>query len=118
MINHQQRIINKETKKSLYKPTINSLFKLKREKIKKNINKPAKKNLFKSKIKNPENSLWLENKWKQEDRGNQGILYDPKNNHFKPEEDHYKPIRIVNAFSSNHIVYKSNRDKDKSLLVE
>ena len=43
------------------------------------------------------------------------ILYDPRNNLFKPEENHYKPTRIGNAFSSNYIEYKSNRDKDKSL---
>ena len=46
------------------------------------------------------------------------IIYDPKNNLFKPEEDHYKSIRIGNAFSSNYIEYKSNGDKDKSLSVK
>ena len=39
-----------ETEKSLYKPTKNSLCKLKRGKIKKSLHKPAKKTLFKSKI--------------------------------------------------------------------
>ena len=40
----------KETKKSLYKPTRKSLFKLKREKNKKSRYKPGRGNLFKSKI--------------------------------------------------------------------
>ena len=48
----------------------------------------------------------------------QKIIYNPKNNLFKPEEDHYKPIRIGNAFSSNYIEHKSNGDKDKSLSVK
>ena len=34
-----------ETKKCLYKPTGNSTFKLKREKIKESLNRPAKKSL-------------------------------------------------------------------------
>ena len=46
------------------------------------------------------------------------ILYDPKNTLFKPEEDQYIGIRIGNAFSSNHVKHKSNRDKDKSLSVK
>ena len=46
------------------------------------------------------------------------ILYDPKNNLFKPEEDQYIRIRIGNAFSSNHVKHKSNRDKEKSLSVK
>ena len=41
-----------------------------------------------------------------------------KNNLFKPVEDHYKPIRIGNAFSSNYIEYKRNVDKDKSLSIK
>ena len=41
-----------------------------------------------------------------------------KNNLFKPEEDHYKPVRIDNSFSSNYIKYKSNGDKDKALSVK
>ena len=39
-----------KSKKGLYKPTRNSIFKLKREKIKKSLYKPARKNIFKSKI--------------------------------------------------------------------
>ena len=41
-----------------------------------------------------------------------------KNHLFKPEEDHYKPVRIDNSFSSNYIKYKSNGDKDKALSVK
>ena len=41
-----------------------------------------------------------------------------KNNLFKPEEDHYKPIRIGNVFSSNYIEYKSNGEKDNSLSIK
>ena len=48
----------------------------------------------------------------------QKIIHNPKSNLFKPEEGHYKPIRIGNAFSSNFIEYKSNGDEDKSLLVK
>ena len=39
------------------------------------------------------------------------ILYNSRNNLFKPEEDPYKLTRISNAFSSNYIEYKSNGDK-------
>ena len=31
------------------------------------------------------------------------ILFDPRNDLFKPEEDHYKPVRIGKGFSSNYI---------------
>ena len=48
----------------------------------------------------------------------QKIIHNPKSNLFKPEEGHYKPIRIGNAFSSNFIEYKSNGDEDKSLLLK
>ena len=30
---------------------------------------------------------------------------------------HYKPEKTVNAFSSNYIEYRSNRDKDKALSI-
>ena len=43
------------------------------------------------------------------------ILYDPRNNLFKQEEDHYKPVRVGNAFSSNYIEYINNRDKGEIL---
>ena len=46
------------------------------------------------------------------------ILFDPKNNLFKPEEDHYKPIKIDNAFSSNYVEYKSNGNIEKSLSLK
>ena len=41
-----------------------------------------------------------------------------KNNLFKPVGDHYNPIWIGNAFSSNYIEYKRNVDKDKSLSIK
>ena len=37
---------------------------------------------------------------------------------FKQEEDHYKPARVGNAFSSNYIEYKSNGDKGKILTLK
>ena len=43
------------------------------------------------------------------------ILYDPRNNLSKQEEDNYKPEKIGNAFSSNYIEYKSSGNKDKTL---
>ena len=46
------------------------------------------------------------------------ILYYPKNKFFKPEEDHYKPVRIDNAFDSNYIEYKNKGNKDKNLSVK
>ena len=106
----------KETKNILYKPTKNNLFKLKREKIKKSLHKPSKKNIFKSKIveirKILHDSKINRNRKIEEIKK---ILYDPGNIFFKPEEDHYKPIKNGNAFSSNYIEYKSNGDKDKTL---
>ena len=46
------------------------------------------------------------------------MLYDLKNNIFKPEKDYYKPIRSSIVFSSNYIEYKSNGDKVKSLSIK
>ena len=34
------------------------------------------------------------------------------------KEDHYKPIRTGNVFSSKYIEHESNGDKDKSLSIE
>ena len=48
-----------KSKKGLYKPTRNSIFKLKREKIKKSFYKPARKNLFKSKIEKNQRNLLI-----------------------------------------------------------
>ena len=93
--------------------------KSKREEIKKSLKKPTKNNLFKSKIKKFR-KIFYDSKI----NGNRNIeeikkiLYDPKNNVFKPEEGHYKPIRIGNAFSSDYIEYKSNEDKDKLLPIK
>ena len=46
------------------------------------------------------------------------ILYDPRNNFFKQEEDNYNPERIANTFSSNYIEYKSNGNKEKTLSIK
>ena len=90
-----------------------NIYKSKRKEIKKNLMKPSKKKILKSKIKEIKE-----------------ILYDPildrdekieevkKNNLFKLKEDHYKPIRIGNAFSSNYSEYKNNGDKDKTLSIK
>ena len=43
------------------------------------------------------------------------VLYDPRNNLSKHEEDNYKPERIGNAFSRNDVEYKSNENNDKTL---
>ena len=37
---------------------------------------------------------------------------------FEPEEDYYKPVKIVNAFDYNFIVYENNEDKEKTLSIE
>ena len=39
-------------------------------------------------------------------------------NFFKPEDGHYKPVRIGNAFSSNQTDCKGDGDKDKALLIK
>ena len=75
---------------------------------------PPRMNLFKSKIKEIQRLLYgpiINRNEKIEEF--KKIIYDPKNNLFKPEENHYKPVRIGNAFSSHYIEYKSNGDKDK-----
>ena len=46
------------------------------------------------------------------------ILYGPRNNLFKQQEDNYKPERIGNTFSSNYIEYKSNGNKNKKLSIK
>ena len=46
------------------------------------------------------------------------IIYDPKDNLSKQEEDNYKSKRIGNAFSSNYIEYKSGGNKDKTLSIK
>ena len=76
-----------------------------REKIKRKLRKISttqqKKTFLKSKIKKVRKILYdskINGNRKIEEIKN--ILYDAKNNLFKLEEDHYKPIRIDNAFSS------------------
>ena len=108
-----------ESKKGLYKPTKNIPFRLKREKIKESLYKPARKNLFKSKIEEAKKKFYDPIMNRDEKIGEiKKILYDPRNNLFKQQEDNYKPVRIGNAFSSNYIDYKSNADKDKTLSIK
>ena len=38
--------------------------------------------------------------------------------HVKEEENCYKPIRVSHFWSNNHIEYKSNGDRNKTLSVE
>ena len=107
-------IHKKKTQKILYKPTKNSLFKLKKEKIKKSLYKPARKNLFKSKIAELRKIL-------HESKINENRKTEEVKKFFMIQEiifDNYKAVRISNAFSSNYIEYKSNRNKDKTLLIK
>ena len=81
--------------------------------------KPSKKKILKSKMKEIKEVLYdpILDRDEQIEEIKKN-LYDPKNNIFKPKEDNYKPVRIGNAFSSNYIEYKSNRDKDKTLSIK
>ena len=36
----------------------------------------------------------------------------------EPEEDYYKPIKILNAFDDNFVEYESNGEKGKTLSVK
>ena len=108
-----------KSNKGFYKPTINILFKLKREKIKKSLYKPVRKNLFRSKIEEIKEILHdpiINRDEKIEEIKN--ILYDPRINLLEPEKDHYKPLQIGIAFSSNYTEYKSNGDKDKTSIKD
>ena len=96
-----------------------NIFKSKRKEIKKSLMKPSKKKILKSKMKEIKEILFdpiLDRDEKIEEI--KKIIHDSKNNFFKPNEDNYKPVRIVNAFSSNYIEYKSNGDKDKTLSIK
>ena len=87
---------------NISKPTKNNknnIFKSKRKEIKESLMKPSKKKILKSIIKEIKE-----------------ILYNPRNNLFKQEEDNYKPVRIGNDFSSNYIKYKSNGNKKRYAL--
>ena len=107
---------------NISKPTKNNkknIFKSKRKKIKKSLMKPSKKKILKSIIKESKEILYdqmLDRDEKIEEIKKLFIIQ--KINLFKPKEDNYKPIRIGNAFSSNYIEYKSNRDKDKTLSIK
>ena len=94
-----------------------NILKSERKEIKESLMKPSKKEILKSKIKEIKEILYdaiINRDEKIEEI--KKILYDPRNNLFK--EDHYKPVRIGNAFSSNYIEYKSNGDKDKTLSIK
>ena len=45
-------------------------------------------------------------------------IRDIKNLYDYIDEDHYKPIRINNAFENNYIEYDSNGDINKNLSIE
>ena len=69
--------------------------------------KPSKKKTFKSNKKNkirdiPHDSIINRDKNIEEIKK---ILYDPRSDTFKPEQDHYKPVRIGDSLSSNYIEY-------------
>ena len=108
---------------SILKPTKynkKNIFKSRRKEIKEGLMKPSKKKTLKSKIKEIKEILHepiLNRDEKIEEI--KKILYDPGNNLFKQEgEDHYKPVRTGNAFSSNYIEYKSNGDKGEILSLK
>ena len=66
-------------------------------------------------IKDERNLFRLEKKFKAiKDR----ILRDIKNLLEYEEENYYKPVRVNNFWSNNHIEYKSNGDRNETLLVE
>ena len=95
-----------------------NIFKSKRKDIKKSLMKPSKKKIFKSIIKKIKEILHdpiIDSDKRIEEI--KKILFDPKNNLFKPK-DNYKPVRIGNAFTSNYTEYKSNGDKDKALSIK
>ena len=39
-------------------------------------------------------------------------------NFFEHEENYYKPVRVNNAWSTNHIEYESNSNKNKTISVK
>ena len=101
------------------KPTENNkknIFKPKRKEMKESLMKTSKKMILKSIIKEIKEILHdpILNRNKKIEEIKK-ILYGPRNNPFKQEEDNYKPLRIGNAFRSNYIKYKSNGNKDKTL---
>ena len=97
----------------------NNIFKSKRKEMKKSLMKPSKKKISKLKIKEIKEIFYdpILNRDKKIEKINK-ILYDPKNNLFKPKEDNYKPEGIGNTFSSNYIQYKNSKDKDKTLSIK
>ena len=103
IINNRDRKSLFKSKKGFYKPTRNSLFKLKKIKIKKSLYKPAWKNLFKSNIEEIKEII-LDPIINRDEKIEEikKILYNPRNNHFKPKKDHYRissnkqPQRLLN----------------------
>ena len=39
-------------------------------------------------------------------------------NFFEHEENYYKPVRVNNVWSTNHIEYESNSNKNKTISVK
>ena len=97
----------------------NNIFKSKRKEIKESLMKLSKKKIFKSSIKEIKEILHdpIINRYGKIEETKK-ILYDLRYNLFKQEEDDYKSVRINNAFSSNYIEYKSNRDKGEILSLK
>ena len=91
----------KEIRKGLMKPSKKKILESKRKEIKKSLMKPSKKKILKLIIKEIKKILHNPIINRDEKIGEiKKILDDPRNNLFKQEEDHYKPVRIGNAFSS------------------
>ena len=115
----KKELINATNTSEQAKYNRKNIFKSKRKETKESLMKPSKKMILKSRIKEIKENLYdliLDRDEKIEEI--KKILYDSKNNFFKPKEDNCKPVRIGKAFSSNYIEYKSNGDKDKTLSIK
>ena len=102
----------RRNQKILYRPTKNSLLKLKEKKLRKAFTSLQNSLSLNQRSMSSEKFFLTQKKMKTERQK------ELKNNLFKHEEDYYKPIRSVNAFGSNYIEYKSNGSKDKTLFIE
>ena len=102
----------RRNQKILYRPTKNSLLKLKEKKLRKAFTSLQNSLSLNQRSMSSEKFFLTQKKMKTERQK------ELKNNLFKHEEDYYEPIRSVNAFGSNYIEYKSNGSKDKTLFIE
>ena len=102
----------RRNQKILYRPTKNSLLKLKEKKLRKAFTSLQNSLSLNQRSMSSEKFFLTQKKMRTERQK------ELKNNLFKHEEDYYKPIRSVNAFGSNYIEYKSNGSKDKTLFIE